>query len=162
MGRAREVEARPPTTNSYQPRVKVSINDNFCVNVARNQETVLYVTHKKQTLDIYQTFNVNSPVANYVLIVGGLPQKKGVIPDIVKKMFRLLLVSLLGVSIILKYVKDVSCVDYLCFVQNFRNSPMVAPGLHVGARLYQFWEIWAALWASPKVITVLGDGYTLS
>ena len=37
----------------------------------------------------------------------------------------------------------------------------VALDLPVGARLHQFWKRWAALGASPKVVTVLGEGYNL-
>ena len=60
--------------NSVQPGATVLINDNYCVNVARDQETVLNVTGKKYIfVDSYQTLNVNLPVANHVLIAGGLP-----------------------------------------------------------------------------------------
>ena len=41
------------------------------------------------------------------------------------------------------------------------NVPNVAPDLPVGARLHQFWEKWAAAGASPKVVTVLREGYIL-
>ena len=57
----------------------------------------------------------------------------------------------------IKYMKDVSCVHLLNFVQ---NVPIVALDLHVGARLHQFWEKWPSLGASQKVITVLQEGYT--
>ena len=55
-------------------------------------------------------------------------------------------------------MKDVSCVGHLSSV-NLVST--VALDLPVGARLHQFWENWAALGASPKVVTVLGEGYTL-
>ena len=58
-------------------------------------------------------------------------------------------------------MNDVSCLDHLSVVQNVTNVPNVAPGLPAGARLHQFWEIWAALGVSPKVVTVLKKGYTL-
>ena len=59
-------------------------------------------------------------------------------------------------------MKDVSCVDCLSFVKkNVTYVPTVAPDLPVGARLHQFWEKWEALEASPKVVTVLKEGYTL-
>ena len=58
-------------------------------------------------------------------------------------------------------MKDVSCVDHLNSVNLVTNVPIVAPDLPVGARLHQFWEKWAALGASPKVVTVLREGYTL-
>ena len=75
-------------------------------------------------------------------------QKKGISPYI-------------GLLNSIKYAKDVSCIDHLSFIQNVLNVPVVAPGLPVGARLHQFRETWAALGASPKVITVLREGYSL-
>ena len=61
----------------------------------------------------------------------------------------------------IKFVKGVSCVDQLSFVQNVKNVPVVAPDLPVGARLQQFWEKWAALGPSPKVLIIVREGYTL-
>ena len=42
-----------------------------------------------------------------------------------------------------------------------KNVPTVVPNLLLGARLHHFWEKWAALGISPKVLTVLREGYTL-
>ena len=61
----------------------------------------------------------------------------------------------------IKSVKGVSYVGHLSSVQNVTNVPPVVPNLTVGARLHQFWEKWAALGVSPKVLTVLREGYTL-
>ena len=58
-------------------------------------------------------------------------------------------------------MKDVSCVCHLSSVKLVTNVPTVALDLPVGARLHQFWEKLAALGASPKVVTVLREGYTL-
>ena len=66
-----------------------------------------------------------SVVVNQAHIVKGQPQKKGISPDIVQHHK-------------LKYVKVVSCVDHLSFVQNVANVPTVALDLPIGARLYQF------------------------
>ena len=52
-------------------------------------------------------------------------------------------------------MNDVSRVDHLSSVKCVTNVPTVAPDLPVGARLHQFWEKWAALGVSPKVVTVL-------
>ena len=49
----------------------------------------------------------------------------------------------------------------LCSVNLVPNVKPVAQNLPVGARLRQFWEIWAALGAGPKVVQMLKDGYTL-
>ena len=96
----------------------------------------------------YLTSNVKLLVANYVSFAGGQLQKKGLSLDIVKQKS-------------LKYVKDVFCVDHLSFVQNVTNVPVVAPDLPVGARLHQFWEACVAVVASPKVIRILKESYTL-
>ena len=142
----RKVEARSPTTNSDQPRGSFLINDNYrvthkgLVNMAYVKKTVLNVTSKKQTF--VDSLNVNLIVATLVLIARGQLQKKGISPDIVQQKS-------------LKYVKDVSCLDHLSFVPNITNVPGVAPDLPVVSRLHQFWEIWAALGASLKVIALM-------
>ena len=92
----------------------ITVTRKALVNMANVKETVLSVTGKKQTfVDTYQTLNVNSVAASYVLIVGG-PQKKSLSPDVVQQKA-------------LKYVKDVSCVSDLSFVPNITNVPVVAP-----------------------------------
>ena len=58
-------------------------------------------------------------------------------------------------------MNDVSCVDQMSSVKNVTNVPTVVQDLPVGARLNQFWKKWAALGISPKVLTVLREGYTL-
>ena len=58
-------------------------------------------------------------------------------------------------------MKDVSCVGHLSSIHLVTHVPTVALDLPVGARLHQFWERWAALGESPKVVTVLREGYTL-
>ena len=76
----------------------------------------------------------------------GLPQKKGVIPEL---------------QMSIKSVKGVSCVNQLRSVQNVTNVPLVVTNLPVGSRLDEFSEKWAALGISPKVISVLREGYIL-
>ena len=61
----------------------------------------------------------------------------------------------------MKCMKGVSYVDQLNFVQNVTYVPVVAQNLRVGSRLHHFWEAWAALGASPKVMRILKEGYTL-
>ena len=62
----------------------------------------------------------------------------------------------------IKYVKDVSCVGHLSSAILVTNAPTVAITPPVGSRLHQFWEKWEALGSSPKVVTILREGYTLS
>ena len=93
----------------------------------------------KETLEHFQTLNVNSLVADHVHFVVGHQQKSLVI---VKS---------------LKCVKDISCVDKWSFVQSVTNVPVAAPDLPEGARLHQFWETWATLGSSPKVIRIVRE-----
>ena len=58
-------------------------------------------------------------------------------------------------------VKGVSCVDLLSSAPNITNAPLVVTNPPVGSRLHEFWEKWAALGISPKVISVLKEGYIL-
>ena len=46
-------------------------------------------------------------------------------------------------------------------VQPVLDAPNVVPSQHVGARLQQFWEVWQAQNASPRVVEILKEGYTL-
>ena len=111
----REVEARSPSTNSDQPRVRVHINDNYCLtqrglmNVAGKKDCLLNVTGTRQTWD---NLHVNLPVVNHVLVAGGQSQKKGISLDI-------------GQHQAIKYVKDVSCLDHLIFVPKCQICPQV-------------------------------------
>ena len=109
-----------------------------------NQDCV--VTCKEDNL---RTLTVNSSFVNHAHFVSGLPQKKGVIPNYCH------------LSPEIKHVQGVSCVDQSSSVQNVTKVPTVVPNLPVGARLHQFWEKWAALGVSPKVLAVLSEGYTL-
>ena len=70
------------------------------------------------------TLSVNSCGVTQVPFAAGLPQKQIVTPDIVQHPE-------------IKYVKDVSCVGHLSFVQ---NGPIVTIDLLLGARLHQLWK----------------------
>ena len=102
------------------------------------------VTNKSETVFPH----VNSFVAS-VPFASGSPQKKGVNPVYCQSIREI------------NHVKDVSCVDHLSFVKIVTNVPTVVTNLPVGARLQQFWEKWETLGASPKVIRILRQGYTL-
>ena len=105
-------------------------------------------------VDCYVTRNVHtethltvlSHVASHVPFAGGLPQKKGVMPEHQES---------------IKSVKGVSCVGQLSSVQVVTNAPLAVTNPPVGSRLHEFWEKWAALGVSPKVISVLREGYIL-
>ena len=129
-----------------QPRVSRCINDKYCLNAP---VCALLLTRGRNTLKSCQTLNVKSLDADHVPFAIEEPRKKGVSPDIVQQVKSL------------KYVKAVSCVDHLNFVQKITNVPVLVPDLPVGGRLHQFWGKWAALGAGPKVIKILREGYTL-
>ena len=61
----------------------------------------------------------------------------------------------------LKYVKSVSCVTQLSCVKPVTNVRNAALNLPVGARLQNLWQTWLDLGASPKVVQILKQGYTL-
>ena len=61
----------------------------------------------------------------------------------------------------LKYVKGVSCVTQLSYVQPVTNVKNAAQNLPVGARFQNFWQTWLDLGAGPKVVQILKEGYTL-
>ena len=111
----------------------VPVTGKDCYPVTGNSETR---TH----LPVY--YHVVNPVP----FAGSSAQKKGVNPDH---------------QVPIKPVKGVSCVGQLSSVKCVTSAPTVAPNLPVWTRLHQFWEKWAALGVSPKVVTILKEGYTL-
>ena len=152
----RKVVVKPQTSPKSQPRVSRRINDNYCVlNVAAVKDSV-HVSGKKQDLNPSPVtsksetvfLHVNSFVAN-VHSVTGLPQKKGINPNYCCTHTEI------------KHVNDVSCVGHLSSANTLTNIPTVVINPPVGARLQQFWEKWEALGSSPKVVTILREGYTL-
>ena len=58
-------------------------------------------------------------------------------------------------------MKSVSCVIPLSYVNSVINAPNVVTNLPVGARLQNLWRKWLDLGASPKVVQILKEGYTL-
>ena len=94
------------------------------------------------------TLNVDSHVAN-AHIVTGLPQRKGVNPNICQLYTEI------------KYVKDVSCVGQLPSVKLVTNAQHAVLDPPEGARLNQCWQKWETLGSSPKVVNILREGYTL-
>ena len=148
--------ATPQTSPESLPRVQRNINDNYCaLNVARMENSV-HVSGRKQVLNPSPVtsksetvfLHVNSCVAN-VHSVTRLPQKKGVNPNYCYNQTEI------------KHVNDVSCVGHLSSANTVTNVPTVAINPPVGARLQQFWEKWEVLGSSPKVVTILREGYTL-
>ena len=82
----------------------------------------------------------------------GHPQKKGISPGVA------------GCTLnhcALKSVKSVSGVTQLSCAQSVANVRNVVLNLPVGARLQNFWRTWVELGASPKVVHIFQEGYTL-
>ena len=149
----------PPLFHNVLPRHRSSINDNYCVQsvtgrlvpscvtghikasvstVMRDQQ--LKVTGKDCFSKTRTQLSVSYHVVSHVPFAGGLPQKKGEIPEH---------------QMSIKSVKGVSCVNQLSSVPNVTNVPLVVPNPPVGSRLHKFWEKWAALGINPKVVSVL-------
>ena len=152
----RKVVVKPQTSPKSRPRVSRNINDNYCVlNVAGVKNSV-HVSGKKQVLNPSPVIKKSEAVvlhvnsfAVHVHSVTGLPQKKGVNPNYCCTHTEI------------KHVNNVSCVGHLSSVNSVTNVPTVVTHPPVGTRLQQFWEKWEALGSSPKVVTILREGYTL-
>ena len=86
--RVNKFGTRPLAIHSDQSRVRVLINDNYCVSQPCG--CVEIVESPETFVDSCQTLNVNCFAVNHVPFVAGQPQKKGLNP-VVKQ---------------LKYVKD--------------------------------------------------------
>ena len=106
---------------SYLTVPKAYIDDNNYLNAP---VCTRRLTRSRKTLKSCQIFNFYLLFADHVPFAGEQLQKKGLHHDIVEQK-------------LLKYVKDVSCVE-LSFVQNVKNAPVVVPDLPLGARLHQF------------------------
>ena len=153
----RKVGVKPQTSTRSRPKGLRSINDNYCVsNVVGLKDSVI-VSDKMEGLNpppvtdqknSKLTLNVDSHVAN-AHIVTGLPQRKGVNPNICQLYTEI------------KYVKDVSCVGQLPSVKLVTNAQHAVLDPPVGARLNQCWQKWETLGSSPKVVNILREGYTL-
>ena len=145
--------------------VHVTCKESYPVNCVTSKKDGVYVTRKRDSLvtdmarkdclfvtgkkDIVNVFPVNfCPVVTCVHFANRFLQMKGVNLDCGHRQEK-------------KYVNNVSCVDHLSSVKHVTYTPTVFPDLPVGARLHQFWGKWADLGISPKVITVLKEGYTL-
>ena len=132
-----------------QPRASSRINDNYCVTKLQTR-LLAGSTTSTETLDIYS--HVNFPVVSHVLSATGPPQRKGLSPGLTD-------VKLKDGQ--LKYVKGVSSVIHLFCVKPVTNVKHAAQNLPVVARLQNFWQTWLDLGASPKVVQILKEGYTL-
>ena len=151
------MEVKPQTSTKSRPKGLRSINDNYCVSNVVGLKVSVIVSDKMEGLNpppvtdqknSQLTLNVDSHVAN-AHIVTGLPQRKGVNPNICELYTEI------------KYVKDVSCVGHLPSVNLVTNAQHAVLDPPVGARLSQCWEKWETLGSSPKVVTILREGYTL-
>ena len=92
---------------------------------------------------------VSCHVATHVrsAISKGLPQKKGIRPDVKETK--------------IKHVKGVSFVNHCLFARSVPNVPNVVKELGVGGRLQTFWPKWHELGATPRVVSILKEGYAL-
>ena len=54
-----------------------------------------------------------------------------------------------------------TCVVPCLFAPNVPNAPSVANSLTVEGCLQKFWQVWEKLGSSPRVVSILKEGYTL-
>ena len=112
-----------------------------CRKIVKFPSVNLTQKHSNQTVFCH----VVNPVQ--YAISKGLPQKKGVRPDVAKTE--------------IKYVKGVSFVNHCLSAKSVPNVPNVVTELGVGGRLQKFWPKWETLGANPRVVSILREGYTL-
>ena len=68
---------------------------------------------------------------------------------------------LLGNASFLPKHAGVSSLRQSASVINVRDAPTVLTSPPVGGRLQVFWQTWASMGASPRVVSILKNGYTL-
>ena len=149
--KARGARANHLTTPRDQPRASSPINDNQCV--FKSQEGLLAgspVTEQRQYKDTFVKLNV----VNHAHTAPGLSQKKEISPGVAD-------CHPFQKSHTVKYVKGVSCVTQLSYVQPVTNVRNVVTTYPVGARFQHFWKVWLELGAGPKVTHILKEGYPL-
>ena len=64
-------------------------------------------------------------------------------------------------SFLPKHLGGVSSVSQSASVANVRDALAVVTSPPVGGRLQVFWQTWASMGASPRVVSILKNGYTL-
>ena len=148
----KRAECRPESFPRVRPRVSLLINDNYPVKFLfpsrltgsrkeLNQRTLIPCTKTQ--------LNVKPLAVNSVVSAPGLPQSPGLAECYVQPVCKL------------KSVQGVSCVTQLPYVKTVTNASNAALNLPVGARLQNFWQVWQDLGASPIVVQILKEGYTL-
>ena len=68
---------------------------------------------------------------------------------------------LVNASFLPKHVEGVSSVSQSASVTNVRDAPSVVTSPPIGGRLQMFWQTWASMGASPRVVSILKNVYTL-
>ena len=100
---------------------------------------------------------VKSQNVNYInvatlalsVFLNGPPQKKGVSPNVDSE------------NGLIKPVKNVFSVKLSPSAPPVTNVLSVVEGRPVGARLQNFWQVWAQKGSSPRVVSILKEGYNL-
>ena len=145
--RARKLGARPPTTLRDRPRASSLTNDSYCVNSLTRRLLAGSTVHRKT-----DTF-VNLNVVPRVHTAPGHSQKKEISPGAA--------VCFSQSNYKIKSVKLASCVTPLSCVKSVVNVRNAVTNPSVGTRLQKFWQVWWNLGASPKIVQILKEGYTL-
>ena len=145
-----EVVGVLPITAPEAPKIKININDNYCLTepVLANW-TLVGTTRTLDSLNFQTSVNysVVSPVPFARKFVRQ-PQKKGLSPHVESK-------------VQIKSVNCVSFVDHCVSVPSVTSAHNAVCAPPVGGRLQPFWQTWARLGANPRVVSVLKVGYVL-
>ena len=144
---ARKLGARPPTTLRDRPRASSLTNDSYCINSLTRRLLAGSTVHRKT-----DTF-VNLNVVPRVHTAPGHSQKKEISPGAA--------VCFSQSNYKIKSVKLASCVTPLSCVKSVVNVRNAVTNPSVGTRLQKFWQVWWNLGASPKIVQILKEGYTL-
>ena len=122
--------------------VQLLVQDSLsCRNIVKVPSLNSTQKHSNQTVFCHVVNPVQSAISK------GLPQKKGVRPEVTKTE--------------IKHVKGVSFVNHCLSARSVPNVPNVVTELGVGGRLQKFWPKWETLGANQRVVSILREGYTL-
>ena len=138
------VKASLQTTPPDQPRISRLINDNYSV-------TAVYVTRligSKETSKQCQPLNINSLVADHVSFVVGHPQKKCLRPDC-------------KINKVIKICERCFLCRSIEFCPECPRYPSCCSRSICCCQIAPVWGNMAALGASPKVIGIIKEGYTI-
>ena len=136
VSREKKVMASLPLFDRNRPRVLNHVNDNYCVKCVTGLKGCTCVSgqiglNPSPVMTGNRDLTSKSETVN--LLVNGLPQKKGIIPNYCHNYTEI------------KYVKDVSCVGHLSSVNLVTICPYCCHRSTCRGQTALVWEKWEAL-----------------